>query len=184
MTTPRVLIVRFPPPLKGCLESLARSLPLAGYHVRVMERDVAGWETVACDTIRQERPDYLLTFQRFYPRETIVPQTAKEFGVRTLYADFGIGVGQGHYDRVVFDPMGENATSQVTGRLDELLAIPEQAQAADEPYHSWTRCASAWRRCPPANFPPPCLRTSYSWPSNARATRSSNTIPNGPRRRH
>ncbi len=52
--------------------------------------------------------DVLLTWQRFYPMQRVIVEAISEAGIRTVFADFGFVP---HYETVVFDNDGENASS-------------------------------------------------------------------------
>jgi hypothetical protein len=50
----------------------------------------------------------LLTWQRFYPMQRDILAAIEESGIQTVYMDFGF---LPHYETVVFDTAGENATA-------------------------------------------------------------------------
>ena len=150
----KVLILRWPAPRKGSLEALIRSLPMAGYSIEVMERH-GDWQAQVQAKVREWRPDYFITFQRLYPQNKGVADCLREHGVRTLFLDFGIGAGHQHYASVIFDPCGENATSQIAnGGFERLLANPAQVEAMNARLPDVDRMAAELNRISQYAAPP------------------------------
>ncbi len=133
MSRPLVLLLRWPAPAKGSLEALIASLPLAGYDLHVIDRGKGAWQDAAASFIRRNAPDYIVMFQRLYPHEqtAALAATIRRHRVRPLVLDFGIGLGDAHYQTVLCDPQGDSATSSVAGNLDTLAALPAQAAAIE-----------------------------------------------------
>ncbi len=59
-------------------------------------------------SIRKGGFGILLTWQRFYPMQKDILEAIQESGIKTIFMDFGF---LPHYNSVVFDSLGENASS-------------------------------------------------------------------------
>jgi len=119
---------------KSAMPALAASLHVLGYDVETIERGEGDWKDAVIDSIRNDPPDIFLCWQRLYDHgwSKEVKGVLDEYMIPQLYVDFGIWP---HYRSVIFDPMGENATSQVAGALRGL--------DASEPYRSAANNGSA-----------------------------------------
>lgn len=124
----KAIVVAFPE--KGSVNALPGALEQLGFEVEVHQRGTSEWPNLVKASIEKRRPDLFCCFQRLYN------EAAKEIGgmlreraVPELILDFGVWP---HYDSVILDPLGENATSALVGSLDALEASGFHRLAADE----------------------------------------------------
>jgi 2-polyprenyl-3-methyl-5-hydroxy-6-metoxy-1,4-benzoquinol methylase len=121
---PKALILLWGMP--AYLEAIGEGLRRAGLEVTFMARTGSGWGGKAMKLLQEERPEWLITWQRFFGATgEAVARTAGEVGVKTIYCDFGVWP---HYKSVIFDPKGENAQSELANmKRDEHLEATEAA---------------------------------------------------------
>lgn len=106
------------------LDSIRLGLERMGHTVESFSRSDTEKRANLCAAIRSGEFDALLTWQRFYSMQQDVIDTIRESGLRTVFTDYGF---KPHYETVVFDTCGENATSSwpsawSTAAMDTLAA--------------------------------------------------------------
>ncbi|MEE9187652.1 MAG: methyltransferase domain-containing protein, partial [Bacteroidota bacterium] len=91
-------------------DPVVHSLEQLGHECEWIARDDMEVRPKLIAAIKSNELDGLLTWQRFYPMQHDVLQALQESTLQTVYMDYGFAP---HYESVVFDSKGENATSQL-----------------------------------------------------------------------
>lgn len=89
-------------------DAVAEGLRRLGHQVTSIPRNVMRRRPSLIGAILSGDFDVLLTWQRFYPMQREIVEAIGEAGIRTVFADFGFVP---HYETVVLDTDGENASS-------------------------------------------------------------------------
>lgn len=89
-------------------DGVAEGLRRLGHQVTNIPRNDMNRRPALLGAIVSGDFDVLLTWQRFYPMQSEIVEAIGTAGIRTVFADFGFVP---HYETVVFDTDGENASS-------------------------------------------------------------------------
>ena len=87
---------------------MTASLKAIGHHCVFFQRNDMSQRDALIGAIGSGDFEGLLTWQRFYPMQTDLIDAVDNSSLRTVYMDYGFTP---HYQSVVFDTQGENATS-------------------------------------------------------------------------
>lgn len=112
----------------------AKSMRALGWDVLELRRGGdADWKDNCIDAIKRLRPQLLITVQRFYEGQFAgeIGEACKRYNVAMLVMDFGVAAGQAHYGVSIFDPAGDNHTSSLAYRFDEIESDPAEAEWID-----------------------------------------------------
>ena len=123
-----------PDPKALALDHCAQSLASIGWEIERLPR-----QTLANHETALRNSDWLIQFQPFYSFEAEHHKAVQFSGIRTLYLEFGLAVGN-HYGTVLSDDLGSNATASVMGRFDLIANQPIWAEAIENTLKIAEKC--------------------------------------------
>jgi len=112
------------------LEALGRGFDALGYDTEIIKRNGSSdWHTRAAKYIRRWKPQFVVTWQRFWgPKGLEVERAARENGSLLVVTDHGVWP---HYQSAMFDPCGENAASTLAFRFRSMADTQVGAAAIE-----------------------------------------------------
>lgn len=121
---------------KGAPRALTEGLRAAGVEVETDRRESCSWASRVNKRLQSDNPpEWFVCVQRLYSSGQsgqVAEALRRQNQTRLLVMDFGLpDTERSHYQTVVFDPQGENATSSVARNFDKLMTLPTQVAAAE-----------------------------------------------------